>query len=145
MHHNHSANRCVMIDCDVGDALAFVREVANLPAWTFFFRNAINRQDDRIRFDTPLGECLTRIRTKQGTDWAAARIHSRFESGEDSALLHFTRNNTGQTLASFYATFPPALPEKRRAGVLDQIERELFRLKAILERMHAAKTTGMIV
>lgn len=133
MLDNHSANRCIVIDCDLGDALAFAGQAANLPAWTYFFRKEIKRERDRIRFDTPLGECLTRIRTKQGTNWAAARIHSRFASGEDSVRLRFTRNDKGQTLASFYAMFPPSLPIARRTAMLAQIERELLRLKALLE------------
>jgi hypothetical protein len=136
MLEDHSANRCIAINCDLGDALAFASEAANLPAWTFFFRKEIKREGDRIRFDTPLGECLTKIRIKHGADWAAACIHSRFASGEESARLRFTRNDAGQTLASFYALFPPNLPKVRRAAMLEQIERELIRLKAILEPGH---------
>jgi len=128
-----SANRCIAIDCDLDVALAFVGEPANLPDWTFFFRKVIVREGNHIRFDTPLGECLTRIRIRRGVDWATAYIRSRFANGEDCAHLRFTCSEPSRTLASFYATFPPSLPKARRAAMLEQIERELLRLKLILE------------
>ncbi len=134
-----TAQRHIAIDCNVGRALAFVGDAHNLPAWTYFFRKEIENESGRIRFETPIGECVTRIQTKRGADWAVARILSRFERGEESALMRFIGTGTGQTVASFHATFPPELPHNKRTALLEQLERELLRLKTILELKESAE------
>jgi hypothetical protein len=38
----------------------------------------IMREGNHIRFGTPLGECLTRIRIKRGVDWALPMARTLF-------------------------------------------------------------------
>jgi hypothetical protein len=131
------ASRRIRIACHPDAVLKFLGDAESLPAWTSFYKRCLGRERGGLRFETPLGESVTRVEIEHAPRGGRATIVSVFAERTERAEMLIEPSEEGDSaLASkvtFFVTFPDHVPPERRRTMLGQIEFELVRLKRGLE------------
>jgi hypothetical protein len=127
---NHS--RSVLIRASLEKVRTFLTEVGNLPRWTRFFQEEERIDGERMKFNTPIGSCVTRILTRNFGAGFDCQIVSQFDQSKEEALI-VVQSQVETTLIEFFMKIPATLTEDKRLALLKGLEAELQELKKILE------------
>ena len=124
--------RSVSIMATADSVADFLCLVPNLPRWTKFFLQVGSANQGRYAVQTKFGEATTwieQVRTEAGKQLI---INSLIGNRLESAHINLTGENDN-TLVTFEIRLPANWTLEQIESQLDQLQQELYQLKALVE------------
>ncbi|MCZ8306436.1 MULTISPECIES: hypothetical protein [unclassified Microcystis] len=125
-------NRSVNIQSSIEEVKTFVNHVPNLLKWTQFFLAIEEVKEERYTVQTKFGQATTWIELIQTLSGYQLNLHSLFGTRLESALIHLETNEL-ETRLTFEIHLPTQWTEEQTNSQLQQLQGELFKLKALIE------------
>jgi hypothetical protein len=128
---NHARN--IEVVQNIQSVKCYLQEVKNLPKWTTFFSDVIERKGNRYVMNTKIGKAQTWIEAEEKEEQVELFICSIFPDKTEKATI-FLKPNGNRTNITFNLTVPPTITEERLNAMLKNLETEMSVLKLCLER-----------
>ncbi len=124
--------RQVKINVSLEKSYLFMKEVANLPIWTRFFKRCISCKDSIGEMETVIGKSLTSIIEEKEKSLIRLLICSKFDERQEQALVVIEEDEP-QTNVTFHLKIPSTVNEGQQQKMVKNLEEELCGLKQYLE------------